>query len=393
MNVLLLGVGAQGKAALHDLARSDAVESIVAVDLECETLTALVKRRGYGAKVHCRRADVSVPQQLDALFKLRPSVVIDLLPVIHHQAVIDAAVRHAVHLVNTSYIPHAENNLDLRARNNDISILPEFGMDPGIDLVLMAEAVRSFDEVESLISYGAGFPEPETASNPLKYKVTWTFEGVLRSYRRRSRIVSEGKILEIPQNEIFAPGNYFQLVLDGLGTLEAYPNGDALRYAFLLGIEPTKMKRLGRYVLRWPGHCAFWKKLIDLHLLDEAPVEVEGVAVDRINYLARVISPHIQYKKNERDIVVVRVEAVGRKDGARAHTTLQLIDRRDLATGLSAMSRTVGFTASIGAQMIGNGSIEKHGLLSPARDVPYELFRRELHKRGLEITVENYNLH
>ncbi len=51
-------------------------------------------------------------------------------------------------------------------------------MDPGIDLVLLGEAVRSLDHVEEIISYGAGFPEPEATDNPLKYKVTWTFEGV-----------------------------------------------------------------------------------------------------------------------------------------------------------------------------------------------------------------------
>ena len=41
---------------------------------------------------------------------------------------------------------------------------------------------------------------------------------------------------------------------------------------------------------------------------------------------------------------------------------LQVIDRRDLETGLTAMNRTVGFTASIGAQMLGVGSIAKRGL-------------------------------
>ncbi len=64
------------------------------------------------------------------------------------------------------------------AKARDVTILPEFGMDPGIDLVLLGEAVRSLDHVEEIISYGAGFPEPEATDNPLKYKVTWTFEGV-----------------------------------------------------------------------------------------------------------------------------------------------------------------------------------------------------------------------
>ena len=64
------------------------------------------------------------------------------------------------------------------------------------------------------------------------------------------------------------------------------------------------------------------------------------------------------------------------------------IDFRDFETGFTAMNRTVGYTASIGAQMIGAGQITKHGLLSPATDVPYENFVLELNKRGISVTLE-----
>jgi saccharopine dehydrogenase-like NADP-dependent oxidoreductase len=59
---------------------------------------------------------------------------------------------------------------------------------------------------------------------------------------------------------------------------------------------------------------------------------------------------------------------------------------RDLETGHSAMSRTVGYTASIGAQMIASGQITGRGLLSPVNDVPYEPFVRELQRRGIRAT-------
>jgi saccharopine dehydrogenase-like NADP-dependent oxidoreductase len=50
------------------------------------------------------------------------------------------------------------------------------------------------------------------------------------------------------------------------------------------------------------------------------------------------------------------------------------------------MSRTVGFTASIGAQLIGRGAIAKRGLLSPVTDVPYDVLVGELAKRNIQIT-------
>ena len=85
-------------------------------------------------------------------------------------------------------------------------------------------------------------------------------------------------------------------------------------------------------------------------------------------------------------MVVVRIDVKGWKDGKRARTIHQLIDRRDLKTGHTAMSRTVGYTASIGAQMIGAGQITKRGVLSPVNDIPYQPLAQELGRRGIEIT-------
>jgi saccharopine dehydrogenase-like NADP-dependent oxidoreductase len=121
-------------------------------------------------------------------------------------------------------------------------------------------------------------------------------------------------------------------------------------------------------------------------LLDDEPALVDGVAVDRKRFLAAVIEPHIRYEASERDVVVVRIDVRGRKDGRRTRLVHQVIDRRDLETGHTAMSRTVGYTASIGAQMIACGQIAKPGLLSPVNDVPYDLLIRELQKRGIQVT-------
>jgi saccharopine dehydrogenase-like NADP-dependent oxidoreductase len=65
-----------------------------------------------------------------------------------------------------------------------------------------------------------------------------------------------------------------------------------------------------------------------------------------------------------------------------------VIDRRDLETGFTAMNRTVGYTAAIGASLIGRGALSKRGILSPLRDVPYELFREELSQRDIRVSEE-----
>jgi saccharopine dehydrogenase-like NADP-dependent oxidoreductase len=386
MKILLLGVGMQGKTALHDLVNSPAVTDIVAADREFEALQAHVEAMHYRDKIRCEPVDAANPLDIDRLMGQGSDVVIDLLPVPFIGTVARSAVEHGVHLVNTFYATPEVVALADEAEAQGITILPEFGMDPGLDLVLLGEAVRSLDRVEEIISYGAGFPEPEAAGNPLKYKVTWTFDGVLKSYRRAGRVIREGQIVEIQDTEMFSPEHIHEIEIEGMGRLEAFPNGDALKYADLLGIEWSQLQNMGRYVLRWSGHCAFWKTLVDLGLLDDEPLLVDGAAVDRKRFLAAAIEPQIQYAADERDVVVVRIEAAGWKDGERKRAAYQVIDKRDLETGFTAMSRTVGYTASIGAQMIGSGQITKCGLLSPVNDVPYAPFAQEIEKRGIQLT-------
>jgi saccharopine dehydrogenase-like NADP-dependent oxidoreductase len=388
MKVLLLGVGMQGKAALQDLLQSQEVTEVIAASREVEGLKAYLADRRYDARVRCDFVDAADSDSIERLMKSGVDVAIDLLPSFVCGRVAAAAVQHRVHLVNTFYTLPEVKDLASQAESRKVTILPEFGLDPGIDLVMLGEAVRSLDEVEEIWSYGGGIPEPEAASNPLKYKVTWTFEGVLNSYRRAGKVIRDGRIVPIQDNEMFYPDNIHQIDIEGVGTLEAFPNGDAVKYADMLGIDRSKLQALGRYAMRWPGHCAFWRTMVDLHLLDSEPVMIDGVAVDRKRFLAAALEPHLQYSADERDMVILRTEVKGKKGNHVQRVVVQMIDRRDLETGFTAMSRTVGYTASIGAQMIATGNITKRGVLTPVNDIPYVDLKRELAKRGIRVTSE-----
>lgn len=388
MKVLLLGVGMQGKAALHDLVQSQEVTEVIAADQNIEALKTYVADRRYDVKVRCEFVDAEDPDSVEQLMKCGVDVAIDLLPAHVCGRVAKAAVKHRVHLVNAFYAVPEVKDLAAQAESRNVTILPEFGLDPGIDLVMLGEAVRSLDEVEEIWSYGGGIPEPEAAGNPLKYKVTWTFEGVLNSYRRAGKVIRDGTIVHIQDNEMFYPENIHQIDIEGVGRLEAFPNGDAVKYADLLDIAMPKLQALGRYALRWPGHCAFWRTIVDLHLLDSEPVMIDGLAVGRKRFLAAALEPHLQYSADERDMVILRTEVKGKKGNHAHRVVVQMIDRRDLQTGFTAMSRTVGYTASIGAQMIATGKITKRGVLTPVNDIPYLDLKRELAKRGIRVTSE-----
>jgi saccharopine dehydrogenase-like NADP-dependent oxidoreductase len=377
----------QGRAALHHLLSSPGVDAVTAADCDLDTARRFAERQGYASDVRWVILDASDRDSLRALVASGHDIVIDLLPVPFLAAVAEAAIEAGVPLVNTFYTTPELAALGDAARARGVTVLPELGMDPGIDLLLLGDGVRRFDRVTEVLSYGAGIPEPEAAANPLRYKISWTFEGVLRSYRRPACLVREGDIVRISDREQFAPEHGHRLTLPGVGPLEAFPNGDVLPYLRLLGLDPKGLRHAGRFALRYPGHSAFWRALVDLHLLDEEPVMVDGVAVNRRRYLAAALEPHLQYRPGERDLAILRVEVAGTRRGAASRVIHEVIDRLDLETGLSAMSRLVGFTASIGARMIVRGEIQGVGILSPLVDVPFAPFAAALSKSGIHVTT------
>ena len=269
MRVLVLGGGKQGRAAVYDLAHSADVSAVTCADLDVYGLDALLAALPPG-KAAAVALDAADGRQLRQLLGQGFDAVIDLLPLQFVRPVGEAAIDTKTHLVNT-YYDHALHSLADRIRQAGIAVLPEMGLDPGIDLVLCGEAVRRFDQVTALQCYGAGFPEPAAADNPLKYKITWIWPGVLNSYDRPARLLRAGAEVNIPGAEMFAPQNIHAAEVPGVGTLEAFPNGDAIRYAEELGIRAT-VRDCGRYALRWPGHAAIWDAFKRLGFLEQTPV-------------------------------------------------------------------------------------------------------------------------
>jgi len=267
MSIVLLGAGGfQGKAALYDLSQSSGMPDIIAADIHPKVVEMYIKEWSTPNQIRIASVDADDEHNLSALLD-QAEFIINLLPSKYAFAVADLAVARKVNLVDSGYLvdpgtlsePTTKailEELNERAKKAGVTILRECGMDPGIDLLMCGEAVRELDEVQELISYGSGFPEAETSNNPLRYKISWTFEGVLKAYKRAGRYMKNGKIIEFSDTEMFSPSHTFTVNLPPFGDLEAYPNGDALAYADELGIR-EKVDSIGRFVLRWPGHLSF----------------------------------------------------------------------------------------------------------------------------------------
>lgn len=387
MNILVLGgCGIQGRGALYDLSRNDQVSQIICADVHPEILNELDYvdlKKVKGVKLDARNKG-----ELVSLMKQQVDVVIELLPKQFLVPVAEAAIEAGVSLVNTAYA-HAINHLHELAQKKGITIMPECGFDPGVDLVIYGYGLKQFDEIHTLNSYCGGIPEKKACDNPLHYKISWNWDSVLHSQKRDATCIKEREIIRIPHEIQHDNAFIHEVDFPGIGRLEALPNGDAVHFTDLLGITDTIVET-GRYSLRWPGWCDFWRPLKQFGFLSDTPVPGLPCEVSPHQFLVNLMGPQLQYRHDEKDLAIMQNIFIGLKDGKQKKLTFTICLERDLATGIMGMSQGVSYSACIVASMIATHEISKKGILSPVKDIPHEVFLDRLKRRGIKVeeTVE-----
>lgn len=356
-----------------------------------------------------------------------------------------AVARHCVeagtHMVSVSYLQDATRGLDAWARERGVLLLTEMGLDPGIDHMMAARAVRrSIDNGGRILafrSFGSGVPAPESASNPLQYLVTWNPWNVATSGWAGAQYLLNGTIRLVPHDRLF---NYtWPVEVDGIGTLEAYPNRDSLSY--LEHFELDEAHTMIRGTLRHPGFCETWAKIVRLGLTNDtlsipglcelSPRQVVGmflpipVAEEHVEEAATLfleLNPTGNLMKNLRFLGLFDSEPVGCVGTTPAAMLSHLLETR-LAPGpgsrdmviivhemevdypgddrpaerqtytmvdfgdpleMSAMAKTVGMPAAIAVEMLFSGELKLTGCRLPTHPAICESVLSHLQAEGLE---------
>ena len=208
---MVLGMGLQGKAVIHDLEQSDLISKIFAADINLDNAKAYLERMGY-SKTEVLKLDVSRDNDLAGTYtKMGIDIVICMLPIELALTAARAAIHAGIPFVSSNYTYQLQE-LDTLAKEKNSIILPEMGLDPGIDLLLGRMAVDQLDQVHGLYSYGGGIPAPECADDsPIRYKISWIFDRVLAVYTREARLLKNGKSHIVTGDEIFNPENVHQI--------------------------------------------------------------------------------------------------------------------------------------------------------------------------------------
>lgn len=373
MKVLVLGSGMMGAAIAQDMVESDEVSDVVVADFDgkkAKRVAAQLK----SDKVSSRRMDVKDVQATKELMK-RFDVAVCALPEGLNIFASKAAVGARVHMVDLAY-GDRQLEFDGPAKKAGITILLDCGVAPGITNILAAYGASLMDEVDDIRIVCGGIPQKPVP--PLGYRIVWSTHGLINMYCGKVRIVRNGKIVEVD-----AISDLERIEFPGIGELEAF-NTDGL--STLLLTMKGKVKNMVEKTARYPGHAEKILAMRSAGFFSTEPVDVDGVKVVPREVAISVLDKALRLG-DERDVTVLRVDVVGRKDGKDLERSFVMVDHFDEERGVTSMARTTAYTAAIVARMVGRGDIKERGVVPPETAVvkAYKKFVSELEDRGIRI--------
>ena len=371
--MLVLGAGRMGLGAVHDLVSQPDVDGVTVADFDRTKADAIAARypgKVTGAQIDCNDHDAVV-----ALMRGHASAISCVnywLNVGLAKAAIEAGT-HFCDLGGNNDVVDAELALDTEARAAGVNIIPDCGLAPGMVAVLVAHGAQQFTKLDEVHIRVGGLPQHPRP--PLDYQLVFSVEGLINEYIEPARVIRDGKVVTVESmTEVealeFPPP---------FGTMEAFQTSggtSTLVETFLGNVQALDYK-----TIRYPGHCAKFKTMIDLGLCSSQLLEVDGVRVKPRRVLGELLVKNLPH--DEPDVVLVRVEFVG--DGRTLR--YDIIDRFDPETGLSSMMRTTAFPASIVALMMARNQTSSKGALPQERCIPPDAFMQELAARKIDVMI------
>ena len=438
-NILILGAGFVSRPGVKYLLDSSNLNVSVA-DIFPERAEELVEGYENGKAL---ALDINNTEKLNAMISAN-DIIVSLLPWTLHLKVADLCIKNNKHMATTSYVSDGMKALDPVVREKGLLFINEIGVDPGIDHMsakkIIDEVEREGGKILEFYSYTGGLPAPEDNDNPFGYKFSWSPRGVLLASRNSAKFLENGKVVDIPGEELFL--NFKEESVERLGDFEVYPNRDSIIYKEIYGLDDATTLIRGTY--RYPGWCRTLKLMIDIGLLSDTPTkgisrvpysEVmskllkidnkydikkeiseqfkippdseelkrldwlglfgEELTSDKDNFLdilSDLLKKKLFYKDGEKDMILMKhTFIILNKDGSKERITSTLIDY-GIPGGDSSMSRTVSLPLAISVKMMAEGKFNLTGVQIPVVRELYLPILKELENLGIKLVEKRISL-
>jgi lysine 6-dehydrogenase len=378
---LVLGAGRQGVAAGYDLAVNGDAGQIRLVDIDggvaasaAERLNRLVGRPVADAIV----ADIGRPEDVRRHME-GVDGAISSAHYVHNIAVTALAIEKKVHLAdfggNTGVV-RQQMALDAAARSAGVTVVPDCGMGPGLNVSLATHVMDLIEEPREVLIWDGGLPQnPEP---PWNYASTFHIGGLTNEYDGQAVFLRGGRLTPV---DCFADLETLDFA-EPIGRLEAFVTSGGLSTA--PWTFEGRLERLENKTLRYPGHAAQMIAFRDLGLLGLEPIDVNGQPVVPREVFHALFGPRIT-RPVVKDVCVMRVKGAGTTGGRPAQAVVELIDRYDERTGFTAMQRLTGWHASVLLIAAVTGKVRR-GVVSVEMSLPGSAIVSEFRRRGFTIS-------
>ena len=372
MRILVLGAGRMGLGAVHDLAAQPDVDEVTVADFDEAKARDIAGRVKHG-KVTATKIDVRNHAGVVKLMRGHASTISCVNYWLNEdlaRAAIEAGTNFC-DLGGNNAVVDAELALHPEAKKAGVNIVPDCGLAPGMVAVLVAHGAERFKKLDEIHIRVGGLPlDPQP---PLDYQLVFSVEGLINEYVEKARVIRGGEIVEIESMTEIESLEF----PEPFGTMEAFQTSGGT--STLPDTFRGRVRELDYKTIRYPGHCAKFKTMIDLGLCSSDVLAVDGVTVAPRRVLGELLVRNLP--ADGPDVVLVRVEFKGDNRTLR----YDIIDRFDEKTRLSAMMRTTAFPAAIVALMMARGQTTAKGALPQERCIPPDLFMNELAARRIDV--------
>ena len=378
----VLGAGRQGTAAAYDLAKFSHAKKTILADINQEIAENSAKRINK-----LIGSDTAIGLELDvsdksALLEMLKGVDVTLsaVPYYFNLEITKACIEAGSSLCDMgghTGVVREQLALDAEAKAAGISIVPDCGMGPGLNVTMAAYAQELLDETHSVHIFDGGLPQNPTP--PWNYQATFHINGLTNEMDGQATFLRDGVLTPV---DTLSEPEFVEF--DSLGSLEADVTSGGLStspWTF-----EGKLQNFTNKTLRYPGHFEWLRAFKELGLFSEQKLQVNGCRISPREVYHALLEPKISAPEI-RDVCVMRVKGYGQKDGADTTVVIDLIDYYDEATGFTAMERLTGWHCAIMMGFQAQGKVSAGGI-SMEVAVPAGEFMQAVRERGIKFTTE-----
>lgn len=345
--VIVLGAGMVGSVIARDLSDDPEIDVTVA-DISEKNL----EKACHKANVVAVKVDLADSNEIRNLIK-DFDLVIGALPGRLGFNALKTVIEGGKDICDISFMPEDPIVLHELAVKRNVMAVIDCGIAPGMSNLLIGYATRELFHMKNIEIYVGGLPKIRTW--PYQYKAAFSPSDVIEEYTRPARFIENGTLVIQP-----ALSDVELVEFPQIGTLEAF-NTDGLRTL----LKTIKSERMIEKTLRYPGHTEIIQVLRASGFFRRDEMDIKGVKVRPIDLTEKLLFPLWAYEEGEEDITVMRIIAVGSKDGKRSRYIWELYDTYDHVKRESSMARTTAFPCAIVARLMLTGKYRNVGINPP----------------------------